>query len=70
METKKPITHVVAGLLIAGIVIVLSMIMMLFAKSSGNPGSGWPTYLIIIGGLIFFINLYGKSNHNQVSFGD
>lgn len=70
METRKPITHVVAGLLIAAIVIVLSMVMMMVSKNSGKPGSGWATYLIIIGGLIFFINQYGKSKNFQVSFGD
>ena len=70
MEARKPVSHVVAGLLIAGIVIVISLVMMLFAQSKGQPGGGWFNYLIIIGGLIFFINLYGKSNNNQVSFGD
>jgi hypothetical protein len=70
METRKPITHVVAGLLIAGIVIVLSMVMMLFSKGTQQPSGGWLTYLFIIGGLVYFINLYGKSNNYQVSFGD
>ncbi|HUP11067.1 MAG TPA: DUF4199 family protein, partial [Niastella sp.] len=70
METRKPISHVVAGLLIAAIVIVVSMITMMVAKSSGKPGGGWYTYLIIIGGLIFFINQYAKARDNQVSFGD
>src|SRR5438045_6425179 len=70
METRKPISHVVAGLLIAGIVMVLSMATMLFTKSSGKPGSGAFNYIIIIGGLIYFISLYSKSNDYQVSFGD
>lgn len=70
MESRKPLSHIVAGLLIAGIVIVLSMATMLITKSAGKPGSGLFNYLIIIGGLIFFINLYGKSHNNQLSFGD
>jgi hypothetical protein len=70
MEPKKPISHVVAGLLIAGIVIAISMVMMLMAKSAGKPGSGGFTYLIIIGGLIFFINQYGKANDYQPTFGE
>ena len=70
MEPKKPLTHVVAGLLIAGIVIVLSMVMMLFTKSTSNPGSGGVTYLVIIAGLILFINLYAKAKDNYVSFGE
>lgn len=70
METRKPISHITAGLLIAGIVIVLSMVTMLFTHNAGNPGSGLFNYIIIIGGLIFFVNLYGKSNNYQLGFGD
>lgn len=71
MEAKKPISHVVAGLLIAGIVIALSMVMMLMTKNAaGKPGSGWITYVIIIGALIFFINQFGKANLFQPSFGE
>lgn len=71
METKKPISHVVAGLLIAGLVIVLSLATMLFSKEAATkPGSGWISYLIIAGGLVFFITQYGKANNYQTSFGD
>ncbi len=70
MEQRKPITHTIAGLLIAGLVIVLSLVMMLFANSTSNPGSGWLTYLVIIVGLIISINLYAKSKDNYVGFGD
>src|SRR5687768_12444417 len=70
MEPKKPLSHTVAGLMIAGVVIVLSLVMMLFAKSKSNPGSGWLTYGVIILGLIFTINLYAKSKNNYVTFGE
>lgn len=70
MEQKKPISHVIAGLLIAAIVIVLSMAMMMFAKQKASPGGGWLTYLIIIGGLILFTNMYAKAHNNSLSFGD
>lgn len=70
MEQRKPLTHTVAGLLIAGLVIVLSLIMMLFANSTSNPGSGWLTYLVIIVGLVISINMYAKSKDNFVSFGE
>ena len=69
MEQRKPLTHTLAGLLIAGLVIVLSLIMMLFANSTSNPGSGWLTYLVIVVGLIISINMYAKSKDNFVSFG-
>ena len=70
MEQRKPLTHTLAGLLIAGLVIVLSLIMMLSANSTSNPGSGWLTYLVIIVGLIISINMYAKSKDNFVSFGE
>lgn len=70
METKKPITHVVAGLLIAAIVIVLSMVMMMVAKTKNSPGGGWFTYLVIVAGLIYFIGQYGKAKNYHVGFGD
>lgn len=70
MEQRKPLTHTLAGLLIAGLVIVLSLILMLFANSTSNPGSGWLTYLVIIVGLIISINMYAKSKDNFVSFGE
>ncbi len=70
MEAKKPLSHVAAGLMIAGIVIIISMVMMLFTKSTSNPGSGGFTYLVIIAGLVFFINLYAKAKNNFVTFGE
>jgi NADH:ubiquinone oxidoreductase subunit 6 (subunit J) len=70
MEAKKPINHIVAGLLIAGILIVFSIIMSLVSGTSSNPGSGWLSYLVIIAGLSLFIYLYGKAMNNTVGFGD
>jgi preprotein translocase subunit SecY len=71
METRKPLSHITAGLIIAGIVIAISMVVMMITKDpAGNPGSGWSTYLVIVGGLIFFINQYGKAHNYQMSFGD
>lgn len=70
MEQKKPITHAVAGLLIAGLLIVFSMIISFTSGTTGNPGNGWISYLVIIAGLAIFIYLYGKANNNYVSFGD
>ncbi|MFN2457684.1 MAG: DUF4199 domain-containing protein [Chitinophagaceae bacterium] len=70
MEQKQSINHKIAGLIIAGAVIVLSIAGTLISGGAGNTTSGWLTYLIIIAGLIVFINLYGKSKDNFVTFGD
>lgn len=70
MEEKKSMSHARAGLLIAALVILISIITMMLAGNTAQPGSGFVTYAAIIGGLILFINLYGKANNNQLTFGD
>ena len=35
-----------------------------------DPAAGWVNYIILIVGLIVFINLYGKAMNNQVTFGN
>lgn len=70
MEPKKPLSHTMAGLLIAGIVIVISLVMMVFLKTQSSPGSGWLTYGVIILGLILTINMYARSKNNFVTFGE
>jgi hypothetical protein len=70
MEQRKPISHITAGLIIAGILIVFSILMSFINGSSSKPGSGWISYLVICAGLVLFIYLYGKSRNNFVGFGD
>ena len=69
MEEKKPISHFVAGLIIAAILIVYSILIQ-FMGLSQNQSMGWITYIILVGGLILFVNLYGKAKNNQVTFGN
>ena len=70
MQEKKPISHIVAGLIIAGLLILLSIVTSIFMGTSARPGGGWINYIILIGGLIFFINQYGKAKNNYVTFGE
>ena len=70
MEEKRPMSHVKAGLGIAGLVILISILTMFMGGNTAQPGSGFVTYLTIIVGLIIFINLYGRANGNQVTFGE
>ena len=70
MENRKPISTIVAGLIIAGALIVISTVFSLMGDSTSRPGGGWLSYLIIIAGLVLFINLYGKSQNHYVKFGD
>ena len=69
MEEKKPITHIVAGLLIAALIVVFAIITN-FLGLTENRGIGMIQYVIIIGGLIFFVNQYGKANNYYIGFGD
>jgi NADH:ubiquinone oxidoreductase subunit 6 (subunit J) len=70
MEERRPMSHVKAGLGIAGLVILISIITMFVGGNTAQPGSGFVTYLGIIGGLIIFINLYARANGNRVTFGE
>lgn len=71
MQQKKPVSSIVAGLLIAAFLIVISLIVSVAgAGTQARPGSGWFTYLIIAVGLMFFISLYAKAKNNQVTFGE
>ena len=69
MEEKKPVSHIVAGLTIAAILVVYS-ILLNYMDLSQNQSMGWLSYIILVGGLILFINLYGKAKNHQVTFGN
>ena len=69
MKEQKPITNVTAGLIIGAILIVFTLALQ-FAGIENNTSVGWFSYLIILGGIIVFIVLYGKAMDNQVSFGN
>lgn len=68
MEQKKPVSHIVAGLIIAAVIVIYS-ILLNFLGLSQNQSLGWLAYLLLIGGLIFFVNQYGKANDYTLSFG-
>lgn len=68
MEPKKPISHIVAGLIIAGVLIIFSCVV--YFSGLQDSGINWLQYPIIIAGLAIFINLYGKALNNQVTFGN
>lgn len=67
MNQQKPISHFIAGLIIAAIIIVYSIAINFMGITS--PGAGWVNYIIIVIGAIIFVPLYGKAMNNQVTFG-
>lgn len=69
MEDKKPISHITAGLIIAAVLIIFSILIQ-FMGQSQNQTVGWISYIILLGGLILFVNLYGKAKNHQVTFGN
>lgn len=69
MEEKKPISHIVAGLTIAAILVIYSIVLN-YMDLSQNQSMGWLSYIILVGGLILFINLYGKAKDHRVTFGN
>ncbi len=69
MERGKPLSHIAVGLILAGLLIIVASVMS-FVSGSSNPGGGWLSYLIIIAGLMFFVNQYGKANDYHLQFGE
>jgi Protein of unknown function (DUF4199) len=69
MEQKKPISHFVAGLVIGAVLIVYTLILY-FTGNQQNNALVYLSYLLLLAGLILFINLYGKAMNNQVTFGN
>lgn len=69
MEQTKPMSHTVAGLLIAAAVIVVSIILNFIGKAGGSFGTLLP-YIIIIAGLIILIGQYAKAVNYTATFGN
>lgn len=70
MENRKPLSHITVGLILAGLLIVVSSIVSIMSGGNTNPGGGWMSYIIIIGGLAFFVNRHGNANENRLQFGE
>ncbi len=69
MEQKKPMTHITAGLLIAAIIVVYAIATQ-FLGMAQQTGIGLLQYVLIIGGLIYFVNQHGKAYDYTKSFGN
>lgn len=69
MEERKTITHVTAGLIIAALLVVYSIIIQ-FLGLTQQKALGLLQYALIIGGLIYFIKQYGKTHNYTLSFGN
>jgi amino acid transporter len=69
MEQTKPISHFVAGIIIAAIMVIFSLVMN-FTGQEQNKALGWFAYAIFIVALVIFIKLYGKSKNYTPTFGN
>ena len=66
---KKPISHLIAGIIIAGLIIVYTIILY-FSGMQSNQALGWVSYGILILGVIFFVQAFGKANGYHLTFGN
>lgn len=69
MPDKKPISSLNAALVIFLVMVVFSLIINM-GGFQGNTILAWLSYIIIIGGIMAFVNRYGKDMNNSVSFGN
>lgn len=68
MGSQKPISHIKAGVLIV-VALAIFGIITYFAGIEHTGIISFIPPIMIVAGLIFFITIYGNSNHNQVTFG-
>jgi hypothetical protein len=66
---KKPISHLMAGGIIGGIMILYSCILIILDQTT-NKSLGWLSFLLIILALSFFIREKGNAEGNNLSFGE
>lgn len=69
MDQQKPTSHIAAGLIIAGILVVNSAVIN-FMGLAMQPGVGFLQPVVIVLGLIFFVRAWGKANDYRLSFGN
>jgi NADH:ubiquinone oxidoreductase subunit 6 (subunit J) len=69
MSNQKPITHFIAGIILAAVQIILTLVTMFTGAKQGGA-SGWISWFLLILGLVLFVNMYGKANNYQLSFGN
>ena len=67
MEENKPVSHFLAGLIIAAVMVIFSLVLN-FMGQGQNQALGWMAYAIFVVALIVFIKLYGKTNNYQLPF--
>ena len=66
---KKPVTHFIAGIIIAAVMIVYSLVLMLMDLST-NQAASFVSYVILLAGVIYFVLQYGKAMDNTLTFGN
>jgi cellulose synthase/poly-beta-1,6-N-acetylglucosamine synthase-like glycosyltransferase len=65
---RKSVTHFMAGLIIAAILIVYSMFLT-FMDLTANQSLSYLSMVFLMLGIIFFVNQYGKSVDHTATFG-
>lgn len=66
---KKPITHFIAGSVMAGITILFSVVLIVLDQIQ-NQKLGWIGSAATLIALVFLIREYGNAKNNQLGFGE
>lgn len=66
---KKPITHFIAGGVMAGITILFSVVLIVLDQIQ-NQKLGWIGSAATLIALVFLIREYGNAKNNQLGFGE
>jgi len=65
---QKPVSHALAGLIVAAVVVVYTLILT-FSGASGNKSLGFLSLVIMVGGIGYFVWRHGGVNDHALTFG-
>jgi hypothetical protein len=67
-DMQKPVSHALAGLIVAAVVVVYTLILT-FSGASGNKSLGFLSLVLMVGGIGYFVWRHGGANDHALTFG-
>jgi hypothetical protein len=68
IEMQKPVSHALAGLIVAAVVAVYTLVLT-FSGGSGNKSLGFLSLVLMVGGIGYFVWRHGRANDHALTFG-
>ena len=65
---QRPVSHVLAGLIVAAVVVVYTLVLT-FSGGSGNKSLSFLSLVLMVGGVGYFVWRHGGANDHGLTFG-